>query len=485
MPGNGEQGRIEYRPTDGLSYDPSEVRYWDPAALRKEIERTFEICHGCRLCFKYCDAFPTLFSLLDETHDGDVRRITPAETDRVVDLCFQCKLCEVQCPYTRREGHDFQLDFPALVHRARAQRTRRRGLRLRDRALANPDAAGRAARASLGLANLANRLRPHRWLLERVLGIHRKKLLPEFARSTFEAWARHTGRVAREPGGEAVLFQTCYVQHNEPQIGRDTIEVLERSRVDVRCAEGLRCCGMPAWERGDLEGLRAQVHRNLEILLPFVERGAKVLAINPTCAMMMRREHPALVAPERRAAAETVAAAVMDPSELLWSIRNESRFATDFKSTPGGPVAYHAPCHLRAQGVGFKGRDLLRKIPGVAPATVLECCGHDGTHAMTVEGFEPSVRIGTRAFDGMREACANVWATDCPLAALQFQQHAGVKPMHPMSILARAYRENGFPTPVAPPGGAAASGAVGAAPGGPAAPRGSGGGPGGRGEERP
>jgi Fe-S oxidoreductase len=131
--------------------------------------------------------------------------------------------------------------------------------------------------------------------------------------------------------------------------------------------------------------------------------------------------------------------------EFLWSIRNEERFNTAFKSTPGKKLAYHAPCHLRAQGVGFKGRDLLRKIPGVKPATVMECCGHNGTFAMTVEGFEPSQKFGKKAFAGMNDADAEFWATDCPLAAVQFEQHAGRKPLHPMSILARAYREDGFP----------------------------------------
>jgi Fe-S oxidoreductase len=98
--------------------------------------------------------------------------------------------------------------------------------------------------------------------------------------------------------------------------------------------------------------------------------------------------------------------------------------------------------------VGFKARDLLRKIPGVKPTTTLECCGHDGTHAMKIEGFEYSRRVGRKAFEGMASSGASVWVTDCPLAALQFQQHAGVKPMHPMSVLARAYREDGFNVPV-------------------------------------
>jgi Fe-S oxidoreductase len=294
------------------------------------------------------------------------------------------------------------------------------------------------------MANFANRVRLHRIFLEKVLGIHRDKLLPDFAATTFERWAERAGKVKAEPGGEVVLFQTCYVQNNEPQIGRDTVEVLERNNVDVRCVRGLNCCGMPAWERGDLESLRRHARVNLEILLPFVEKGAKVIAINPTCSMMMRREHFLLVSPEDRPAAEKLAAAVMDPGEFLWSIRNEPRFNTRFRSSPGPKVAYHAPCHLRAQAVGFKGRDLLRKIPGVVPSTVLECCGHDGTYAMTTEGFEPSARIGKKAFNEMRSADAEIWATDCPLAALQFQQHAGVQPMHPMTILARAYREDGF-----------------------------------------
>jgi Fe-S oxidoreductase len=134
----------------------------------------------------------------------------------------------------------------------------------------------------------------------------------------------------------------------------------------------------------------------------------------------------------------------MDPSEFLWSIRKEKRFNTDFKSSPDGPVAYHAPCHLRTQGKGFKGRDLLRKLPGVTPATVMECCGHDGTHAMLVEGFEYSQRVGKTAFADMKAADATLWATDCPLAAIQFEQHAGRRPLHPMSILAKAYRGEAF-----------------------------------------
>jgi len=450
----GEADRpVSYQPTDGLTYDPEDARYWDEGALQKEVTRTFEICHGCRMCFKYCDSFPTLFDLIDQVHDGDVRTLTTPETDRVVDACFQCKLCEVQCPYTPRDRHEYQLDFPRLVHRYKAQRARKRGISLRDRLLARPDVAGRVARLSLGMANVMNRVRLHRMLMQAAVGIHKDKLLPDFAPTTFETWASRNGRISAVADGfEAVLFPTCYVQNNEPQVGRDTLEVLDRNRIRTACVRGLQCCGMPAWETGDLGSLRRQAANNLRILKPFVDAGARVVTINPTCAMMMRREYPDLLPEALRPEARRLAEAVRDPSELLWEIRDEPRFNTDFKSTPG-PVAYHAPCHLRAQGIGFKGRDLLRKIPGVQPKMTMECCGHDGTYAMKVEGFENSRRIGQKALEGMTAAGAEVWSTDCPLAALQFRQHAGRTPMHPMSILARAYRAEGFPTPVAGGGG--------------------------------
>jgi len=441
---------ISYKATAGLSYDPDEPRYWDEASLQQEVTRGFELCHGCRMCFKYCDSFPILFDLIDKKHDGDVTRVTAPETDRVMDACFQCKLCEVQCPYTPREGHEFQFDFPKLIHRYKAQRAKANGIPLRDRILAKPDAAGALARASFGLANVMNRVTLHRVFMQAALGIHKDKLLPDFAPTTFEKWAEAQGRVAPRPEGhEAVLFPTCYVQNNEPEIGRDTLDVLDRNQLKTACVKGLQCCGMPAWETGDLDSVRRQASHNLKLLKPFLDAGAKVVAINPTCAMMMRNEYPELLPEAERAEARKLAGLVRDPSELLWEIRSEPRFNTDFKSTPGGPVAYHAPCHLRAQRVGFKGRDLLRKIPGVEPKITMECCGHDGTHAMKVEGFEASIKVGQKAFAGMKDAGALVWATDCPLAALQFQQHAGKKPMHPMSILARAYRADGFATKLA------------------------------------
>jgi glycerol-3-phosphate dehydrogenase subunit C len=442
---------ISYLPTDGLSYDPSEEIYWEKSMLQKELTRVYEVCNGCRMCFKFCDSFPDLFRFIDDEHDGDVRKITETQTQSVMDSCFQCKLCEVECPYTPRKGHEFLLDFPNLVHRHKAIKAKESGVALRHRILGNPDFAGQMARMSFGMANTMNKVSLHRWFLEKFLGVHRDKLLPDFASTTFERWAHIEKKLEAEPseGSEAILFQTCYVQNNEPHIGRDVCEVMDANKVCMDCTGGLGCCGMPAWEKGDLTTLRERAKHNLDVLEPWIRASKKIVVINPTCSMMMRQEYLHLLDGEDRERAEKLAPLVMDVSEFLWGLRKDDRFNTDFLSSPGDEVAYHAPCHLRAQGKGFKGRDLLRKLPSadggkIKVKAVIECCGHDGTYAMSVEGFEPSQKYGKKAFDGMLEKDSEIWATDCPLAAIQFQQFAGVKPMHPMSILARAYRKDGF-----------------------------------------
>ena len=267
---------------------------------------------------------------------------------------------------------------------------------------------------------------------------------PAPAFKTFSAIAKSRGWVKKEKETEIVIFQTCYVENNEPEIGKDLIEVLEKNQVKYTCLEGYKCCGMPYWEIGDLDTVRKNAHHNLNLMMPFVEAGSKVMAINPTCSMMMRREYPELLEGADRERAEKLSAAMVEPGEYLWSIRKEDRFCKEFNSIPGKTIAYHISCHLRSLRVGFRSREIIKQMPEVAVKVVTECCGHNGTYAMKTETFEDSGRIGQKAFDAMKKADADIWITDCPLAAIQFKQFTGIKPMHPVSLLARAYRENGF-----------------------------------------
>jgi Fe-S oxidoreductase len=443
---------IRHVPTHGLTYNPNDQKYWKRSELQPEIERTFDLCTSCRMCFKFCQSFPILFDAVEKA--GDVRKLTTHTLDQVVDECFQCKLCYTQCPYTETEGHEFKLDFPRLLQRANAIRRKEQGVPLRERILADPDRLGKAGTFLPMLANAANRLHPHRVLMEKVIGIHRDKLLPDFTNKTFPSWVRRELANTKEPHEgthPVVLFATCFVNWNKPKLGEAAFRVLRHNNCKVIAPE-LKCCGMPSLDSGDTNSAITAAKYNVRMLAPWVERGYRVAVINPTCSLMMKHEYPLLLdnADDRALAGivKKIASAVRDLGEYLYELYQDGQFKEDFRSTPGGAVAYHAPCHLRMQNVGFRGRDLMRRIPNTNPRLVAECCGHDGTWSMKTENYEQSVRNGQKAFDGMRIAKAELWTTECPLASLQFKQACGHESLHPVEVLDRAYRVDGFPTPV-------------------------------------
>ncbi|MFM2153994.1 MAG: hypothetical protein RL199_2429, partial [Pseudomonadota bacterium] len=347
------------------------------------------------------------------------------------------------------DKHEWQLDFPKLLLRKKAVEVKRDGLKLRERVLGNPDLLGQAAAINPTLANWANKTRFHRVVMEKMLGVHRDKLLPDFVGQTFLEWFRnHRNELGVEKGtnGDVALFATCFVNYNNPAPGKATVDVLAKSGVRVSCPKQ-NCCGMPALDGGDVAFAKEQAAANVASLLPEVRQGRKILAINPTCSMTLRKEYPTLVGtPE----AAEVAAAVMDVNEYLFTLKKGGALNRDFRSTPG-KVAYHVPCHLRAQNLGYRSRDMMKTIPQASIDVVAECCGHDGTWAMKTEFFPLSLKAGKKAFDGVVEAKADETATDCPLAAIQFEQATGVRPVHPAEVLSRAYKapdEGGYPTPV-------------------------------------
>jgi glycerol-3-phosphate dehydrogenase subunit C len=440
-------GRIESRPTDGLTYDPNEPGYWDRAGYEKEQTRIFDICHGCRLCFNLCPSFPALFEAIDAKGD-DVRNLSAAERERVVDLCYECRLCYLRCPYTPRDGHEFQLDFPQLIQRGKALEAKRKGIGIRERMLGDPDRLGRLSSKAPWLANWANRNPLQRVILEKAVGIHRNKKLPEFAAETFEGWLARNGLPAAPaaPAARVALFYTCIVNFNDPTPAKSAVEVFAKNTCAITCPRQ-NCCGMPALDGGDVEFARKQALANVDSLLPLVRQGWRIAAMNPTCSLMLREEYPRLLGTED---ARTVAGAVADPHELLYELRRKDLFNRDFRSTPG-TIAYHVPCHLKAQNIGLRSRDLMRLIPEVQITTVDACCSHDGTWAMKKEYFELSMKWGEKAFGPLREAGARILSTDCSLAALQIEQATGIRPLNPMEVLARAYRADGFSQPVPSP----------------------------------
>jgi glycerol-3-phosphate dehydrogenase subunit C len=423
------------------AYDPTDSRYYDAKDLRAETERIFGLCSDCRLCVRYCGSFPKLFDAIDDYctdpqyAEVDTKKLKPEDVDEVVELCFQCKLCYIKCPYTPGD-HEWAIDFPRLIARAKAKKTKDQGLPLRDKVLGNPDLAGKIGTATSALANWANESKLHRQFMESLLGIHKDKKLPPFASKTLAAqFAAHRTAAGSEPKKKVAFFSTCYVNYNQPEIGLDTLEVMARNNVDVSFAYE-RCCGMPLWHNGDMDAATDAARDNINQLARFVDEGRTVLATNPTCSQMIRVEYPRLLGTEE---AKRVAGRTMDPMEFLAMLAAEGRLNKEFK-TSAGKVNYHMPCHLRAQGVGYKTRDVLSFLPDTKVRIVEECSGHDGTWAMKQENFEASLKWGKRAFAQMTDGEPDTTCSDCPLAAIQIEQGTGRRPLNPIQILARSYR---------------------------------------------
>ncbi|HZU06754.1 MAG TPA: anaerobic glycerol-3-phosphate dehydrogenase subunit C [Chloroflexota bacterium] len=423
----------------GLS--PSRVEhhapeYWDAQALEREQRRQFEVCHGCRLCHNLCPAFPRLFAYLDEAADGDVDRLTPAHLREVTALCYECKLCFVVCPYT--PPHEFQIDIPRLVLRARAVYAREAPRRLGARLLAAPDLVGPLGCAAAPLANAAARQPLVRRVMEQTLGIHRQALLPRFAPFTFASWfARRRAPACATPIRKVALFYTCLVNYYHPEIGMAAVKTLERSGVEVICPPQ-RCCGMPALDEGQLEAALHHMARNVESLAAAVEAGYDIVVPEPTCGMMLRKEYPDYLHSE---AAQRVARRTYDLAEYLLQLDRAGKLRKDFAYAPG-KIAYHQPCHLKYQAIGRRSVELLQLIPGAEVVVVDRgCSGHDGTWAFKREYHPLSLEVGARLFAGLREAGAAILATDCSLAALQIEQGTGQRPVHPIEILWAAYAD--------------------------------------------
>lgn len=412
----------------------AELRYGDPAysdpvALGRELRRVGEICHQCRRCLPLCPSFPKLFDLIDAT-DREIEGVSSDGFESVNEVCFHCKLCYNHCPYT--PPHEWDVDFPKLMRRQQLTRSARDGIPLARRLTTRTDLIGRLGSLAPPLMNFANRNRLSRRLMEALLGIHRDWVQPTYRFETVARWLRK--RAAPAGSGErVVLFTTCSVNYSDTLTGRAAVEVLERSGVRVEPGYE-RCCGMPYTDTGDLDAARRVAQRNVAQLLPQVEAGATIVVPGPSCSLMLKTEYPRLLGTP---AAERVAGATRDLMEYLYQLAREGRMNRDFQR-PLGSVAYHAPCHMRAQNIGFRARDLLR-VAGADVTLVDACSGVDGTWGMQARFHEESMKVAAPMLKRIDECEAEQIATDCPLSALRIEEGLGRKAVHPVVLLHRAY----------------------------------------------
>jgi glycerol-3-phosphate dehydrogenase subunit C len=419
--------------------------FWDRDALHAELERVFDICHGCRRCFSLCNAFPTLFDMIDESETGEVDGVAAADYQQVIDHCYLCDMCYMsKCPYV--PPHEWNVDFPHLMLRAKAVRFKEEGASFRDRLLSSTEAVGRLAGIPIvvDVVNAANRSAAGRVVLEKVLGVHRDARLPEYHADTLRkrvgGGAAETAVVtaSEHTTGRVALFATCYCDRNEPEIGEDLLAVFRRNGIDVSLTPRERCCGMPKLELGDLDSVAQLMEENIPVLSALVDEGVDIVAAVPSCVLMFKQELPLMFPDDERV--RSVAAAIFDPFEYLWLRHKAGLLDLEF-SQPLGKVSYHVACHLRVQNLGLKTRDVLSLIPDTEIEPIERCSGHDGTYAVKREFHEVSMKIARPVVNRVRAAEPAHYTSDCPMAGHQIANGLadGSEPTHPMTLLRRAY----------------------------------------------
>lgn len=410
----------------------------DPAQLEKETLRIYEICDGCRRCFNLCPSFTTLLDGIDK-YEGHVAKLTPTDHHRIVDECYYCKLCYNHCPYT--PPHQYALDFPRLMVAWKKHLAATRGVRWRDRLLLKTDLMGKVAGAFAPVVNWTLGLKVLRWLAQLLVGVHRDRHVMSFSSETFARWweRRRGAAVPASAVRKVALFGSCLVNYQATDVGKATVQVLEKNGVHVAVPEQ-RCCGMPSFDIGDTATIQQAAAANTASFLPWVDQGYDIVVPVPSCSLMWKREYPEIVG---GAAVKRVAERTFDVCEYLMRLKREGALATDFQKQPGR-VAYQVPCHLRDQNIGFKSKELM-ETAGAQVEVIEKCSGHDGSWSAKTEFFPLSMIIAKKAVRAIEQAPADIVASDCPLAGLQLDQagamaHTGGRATkHPIQIVRDAY----------------------------------------------
>ncbi|CAM8630884.1 GlpC Fe-S oxidoreductase [Oxalobacteraceae bacterium] len=429
-------------PLDWLSDD-----FYNEESLNQELERVFDICHGCRRCVSLCASFPTLFDLVDESDTMEVDGVAKSDYMKVVDQCYLCDLCYMtKCPYT--PPHEWNLDFPHLMLRAKAVKYKKGEVSTRDKFLSDTDGLGMFAGIPIvtQTVNAVNKTKPMRALVENVLGVDKDAWLPEFATTKFRSNAakskQHPVKDGTKTPGKVAIYSTCYVNYNEPGIGHDLLAILEHNEIPYVMVEKEACCGMPKLEQGDLQGVAEKKAINIPQLAKLAKEGYAILTPVPSCTLMYKQELP-LMFPDC-ADTQAVKAAMWDPFEYFVARNRDGLLKTEFNHALGN-VSYHIPCHSRVQNVGRKTADMLQMIPDTKINVVERCSGHAGTYGVKKEYHQMSLKIGKPVFKAMASEAPDYISSDCQLAGHHIEQGMevnGLKPAemaHPLSLLRKAY----------------------------------------------
>lgn len=427
----------------------NDPEFYDAEALDAELRRVFDICHGCRRCFNLCDSFPRLFDLIDESESGELDTVNSADFQPVIDACTLCDMCFLtKCPYV--PPHEFDLDFPHLMLRARAIHHKEHGVGFFDKQLTETDRNGKLGCSLSGLTNWASKCgnsltRP---ILESVAGVHRDAHLPEYSGKPLVEMARQApvavNTEAPAHGRKAVIYATCFSNYNAPDIGMAARRILAHNGVDAEIVHP-GCCGMPQLEHGDIARVAEQAKTVAAAYKPWIEKGYDIVALVPSCALMLKFEWPLILPDDEDVRA--LSQATRDISEYIVGIAKNEGLADGLGALEGG-VTVHIACHARAQNMGQKAAEMLRLIPDTQINVIERCSGHGGSWGIMKENFEVGIKVGKPVARQAAKSADKYIVSECPLARDHILQGMdrldGDTPettanKHPVELLAAAY----------------------------------------------
>lgn len=428
--------------------------YYNEEATFHEMERIFDICHGCRRCVSLCGSFPTLFDLVDESKTMEVDGVDKKDYWKVVDQCYMCDLCYLtKCPYV--PPHEFNLDFPHTMLRAKAIKFKKGEVGMGEKLLSSTDVTGSFAGIPIvsQVVNAVNKTKPARAVMEKVLGVDKEAWLPDFAAKKFRSSAAISTEHAVVDGdktpGKVAIYATCYINYNEPGIGHDLLKILDHNAVPYVIVEKESCCGMPKLELGDLDSVKNSKDANIPVLAKYAKDGFAILSAVPSCTLMFKQEIPLMFPGDGDVA--MVKEAMWDPFEYLMARKRDGLLKVDFP-VELGKISYQIPCHGRVQQIGKKTEEMLKMVPGTSVHTHERCSGHAGTFGVKKATHQQAMKIGKPLFKAMANhkdgGLPDVISSDCPLGGHHIAQGFEVNKLadgkevpqkHPLTLIREAY----------------------------------------------
>ena len=441
----GREGGLDAPTRNPLNQN--DPKFWDENNLNEELERVFDICHTCRRCVSLCNAFPTLFDLIDESETMEVDGVAKTDYGKVVDQCYLCDLCYLsKCPYV--PPHEWNVDFPHLMLRSKAVNYKKGKAKLRDKLITSTDMIGKLASKPVvnDVVNWGVQSKIVRKALDKALDIHEAATLPTYQKETGRKRIKNlsfdkegTNSPHIEASHQSVaLFTTCYCNYNEPSIIESLTKILKHNEIPVELIEREHCCGMPKLELGDLQSVTRLKELNIPALFDAVQRGAKIVAPIPSCVLMYKQELPLMFPDDDQVS--RVAEAFFDPFEFLHLLHKKKKLNTEFINSLG-TVSYHVACHQRVQNIGPKTKQILELVPNTKVKSIERCSGHDGTYGVKSETMEFANKIAAPVVRQIKAHESDHYGSDCPVAGkhLETNLKTGHITTHPLEMLCKAY----------------------------------------------